>query len=121
MIIYYCDYKCTVFLSARSCAVINQVIPLFLNFGPFSHSTNLLLFVILLAVSPAISRSVFLFEILRVFLRFSRFYKILFLSSKVKNHICILWNPNICFNNIYIYIYIYIYMKCDTEQTMKLE
>ena len=60
------------------------------------------------AVSPAISRSVSLFEILRVFLRFSRFFEILrdfryfsflFSSSKVKNHICILWNPNICFNN----------------------
>ena len=35
------------------------------------------------------------FEILQDF----RYFSFLFLSSRVKNHICILWNPNICFNN----------------------
>ena len=49
-------------------------------------------------VLPAISRSLFLLEILRVFSRFSRFF-IFILSSSVKNRICILWNSNIFFNN----------------------
>ena len=34
-------------------------------------------------------------EILRDF----RYFLSLFLSSRVTNDICILWNPNICFNN----------------------
>ena len=65
-------------------------------------------FAFLSAVSPVISRCVFLFEILRIFWEFSRFFEILrdfryfsflFLSSRVRNYICILWNPNIYFNN----------------------
>ena len=60
-------------------------------------------FVFLSAVSSAINQCVFLFEILRVFLLieiyFFRYFSCLFLSSRVKNHICILWNPNPCFNN----------------------
>ena len=103
------DPKCTVFLCAPSRAVLNQVMPLFLNFGPFGHTRPIYsYFVFLSAVSPAISRCVFLFDILRVFSKFSRFFEILqdftyssflLLSSRVKNHICILWNPSICFNN----------------------
>ena len=88
--------KCTVFLSAPSWAVLNQPMPLFLNFGPFHTQPIYSYFVFLSAVSPAISRWVFLFEILRVFPRFSRFFEILrdfryfsflFLSSRTRNHI----------------------------------
>ena len=101
-----------VFLCAPSCAVLNQVMPLLLNFGPFSHSTNLLLICVLYFCrqSHLPSADAFFFSRFYEFFfsRFSRFFEILqdfryfsflFLSSRVKNHICILWNPNICFNN----------------------
>ena len=69
--------KCTVFLCAPSCLVLNQVMPLFLNYGLFftlsQFTPNLSLFC-LAAVSPAISRCVFLFEILRVFFINSNIY-----------------------------------------------
>ena len=41
------------------------------------------------------SRFLRFFEILQDF----RYFSFLFLSCRVKNHICILWNPNICFHN----------------------
>ena len=86
------------------------IMPLFLNFEPFSHS-NLLLFC--LSVSSLTSHQLMGFsEIFQRFFQgfqdFSRFYEILWdsryfsfssLSSRVKNYICILWNPNICSNN----------------------
>ena len=101
--------KCIVFLCAPSCLVLNQVMPLFLSYGLFftlnQFTPNLSLFC-LAAVSPAISQCVFLFEILRVFFINSNIYiyiytyfSFLFLNFRVKNHICFLWNPNICFNN----------------------
>ena len=71
----------------------------------FTPISILLFTPILSAVSPAISRSVFLFEILRVLTIFFeivqdfRYFSFSFLSSSFKNHICILWNPNICFIN----------------------
>ena len=84
------DPKCTVFLCTQSCAVLNQVMPLLLNFGPFSHS-NLLLFCI--SVSSLTWHQLMRFS----FRDFTIFY--IFLSSKVKKHICILWNPSICFDD----------------------
>ena len=79
------------------------------EFWSFFHTQSMYYyFAFLSAVSPVISRCVFLFEILRIFWEFSRFFEILrdfryfsflFLSSRVRNYICILWNPNICFNN----------------------
>ena len=90
----FCLFQNVVFLSTPSCSVLNQVMPLFKIFVLF-HSTNLLLFVFLSAVSPANSRFAFFFEIFREF----RYVSFLFLSSRLKNHICVLWNPNISFNN----------------------
>ena len=95
------DLKCTVFLCAPSCVVINQVMLLFWILVFFHTQPIYSYFVFLSTVSPAISRCAFLFEILRVFLfffffllieiyTFFRYFSFLFLSFKVKNHICIL-------------------------------
>ena len=70
-----------------------KLCPCFWNFGPFSLNqiTSICLSVGSLTCHQPI----------RVF---SRFWEILdvsflFLSYRVKKRICILWNPNICFNN----------------------
>ena len=71
----------------------------FWSFFTFNQFTPICLSVSILTCHQPISFSfrdfTSFFEIVRDFRHFS----FLFLSSWVKNHICILWNPNICFNN----------------------
>ena len=96
------DPKCTVFLCAPSCAMLNQVMPLSFKFGSFSHSTNLLLFCISVSSLACHQPMRFSFQDFTTFLRFYEILDIfhfILLSSRLKNHICILSNPNICFNN----------------------
>ena len=70
-------------------------------FGPFPHSANLLL--VCISVNSLNCHQPM--RSFRDFRDFSRFYEILnifkfyFLSSRVKNHICILWYQNMCFSN----------------------
>ena len=81
----------------------------FLDFGPFSFNqfTSIRLSVRSLTYNQPIR--VFFSRFYEFFQDFWDFFEVLgdfryvsclFLSYSVKNHICILWNPNICFNNI---------------------
>ena len=91
-------------MCSPSCVVLNQVMSLFFNFGLFYTQPIYFYYIFLSAISPAMSRCVFLFEILRVFfinrnIYIFRYFSFSFLRSTVKNHIYILQNPNICFNS----------------------
>ena len=79
-----------------------RLCPCFWNFGPFSLNqfTSICLSVGSLTCHQPIR---FFFEILGDF----RYVSFLFLSYRVKKHICILWNPNICFkNNLIVMCYV---------------